>query len=54
MSAQVRRILIAVVVLVVLYFVISQPEGAAEFVRNVIELISEALSSIVTFIRSLF
>lgn len=54
MSTQVRRILIAVVVLVVLYFVISQPQGAADFVRNIIELLRQALSSIVTFFRSLF
>ena len=53
MSAQVRRLLIAVVIIVVLYFVISQPAGAAGTVRNILELLREALASIVTFFRSL-
>lgn len=54
MSASVRRLLVAVVVLVVLYFVISQPQGAATTVHNILELLREALASIVTFFRSLF
>lgn len=54
MSAQLRRVLIVVVVLVVLYFVISQPQGAADVVHSILELLREALESIATFFRSLF
>lgn len=49
-----RRFLILLVVAVVLFFVISQPEGAADVVRSIIALIESALSSIATFFRSLF
>ncbi len=54
MSTQARRLLILVVVGVLLFFVISQPEGAADVVRSIIALIGQALSSIATFFRSLF
>jgi hypothetical protein len=49
-----RRFLIILVVAVVLFFVISQPEGAADVVRSIINLIEQALASIATFFRSLF
>lgn len=49
-----RRVLILLAVAVVLFFVISQPEGAADVVRSIINLIEQALSSIATFFRSLF
>lgn len=54
MSKQARRLLVLVVVAVVLYFVISEPEGAADVVRSIVALIGEALSSIATFFRELF
>lgn len=54
MSASLRRFLILVVVAVVLFFVISQPEGAADVVRSILNLIGEAFSAIATFFRSLF
>ena len=54
MSSGVRRLLILVVVAVVLFFVISQPEGAADVVQSIIALIGQALASIATFFRSLF
>jgi hypothetical protein len=54
MSAGVRRLLIVVVVAVLLYFVIAQPEGAADVVRSIVAIIGNALSSIATFFRSLF
>lgn len=46
--------MILVVVAVVLFFVISQPEGAADVVRSIVALIGQALASIATFFRSLF
>ncbi|WP_433783791.1 hypothetical protein ACQPX6_26980 [Actinomycetospora sp. CA-101289] len=39
---------------VLLYFVIAQPEGAADVVRSIVAIIGSALSSIATFFRSLF
>jgi len=54
MSKQARRLLVLVVVAVALYFVISQPEGAADVVRSIVALIGEALSSIATFFSELF
>jgi hypothetical protein len=43
-----------VVVIVALYFVIAQPEGAADVVRSILTILGNALSSIATFFRSLF
>jgi uncharacterized membrane protein len=54
MSKQARRFLILVVVAVLLYFVIAQPQGAADVVRSIFAIIVNALSSIATFFRSLF
>jgi cell shape-determining protein MreC len=54
MSASLRRFLILAVVAVVLFFVISQPEGAADVVRSIISLVEQALAAIATFFRSLF
>lgn len=54
MSKQARRFLILVVVAVVLFFVITQPEGAADVVRSILAIIGNALSSIAQFFRSLF
>ena len=54
MSKRVRILLAVLVAVIVLYFVISQPEGAADVVRSIINLIEQALSSIATFFRSLF
>ncbi|MEJ2888313.1 hypothetical protein [Actinomycetospora aeridis] len=54
MSKQARRFLILVVVAVLLFFVISQPEGAADVVRSIVAIIGQALSSIAQFFRSLF
>jgi hypothetical protein len=54
MSKQAKRLLGLVVVAVVLYFVISQPEAAADVVRSIVALIGAALASIATFFRDLF
>ena len=54
MSKQAKRFLGIVVVAVVLYFIIAQPEGAADVVRSILAIIGNALSSIATFFRSLF
>ena len=39
---------------VLLFFVISSPEGAADVVRSILAIIGDALSSIAQFFRSLF
>ena len=54
MTPALRRFLLLVVIAVVLFFVISQPEGAADTVRSIVDLIGQALSAIATFFRSLF
>ncbi len=54
MSKQARRALILVVIAVVLFFVISNPTGAADTVRSIVALIGEALAAVVLFFRSLF
>lgn len=54
MSKGLRRFLILAVVAVLLFFVISQPEGAADVVRSIVAIIGQALSSISQFFRSLF
>ena len=54
MSSGLRRFLIIVGVAVVLFFVITQPVGAANVVQSILAIIGNALSSIATFFRSLF
>jgi hypothetical protein len=54
MSTGLRRFLILVVVAVLLFFVISNPTGAAATVQSILAIIGDALSSIATFFRSLF
>ena len=48
-----RRFLILAVVAVVLFFVISQPQGAANLVLDILRLLEEAAQSVVTFVRRL-
>jgi hypothetical protein len=54
MSAGLRRFLILVGVAIVLFFVITNPTGAADVVQSILAIIGNALSSIATFFRSLF
>lgn len=54
MSKGLRRFLILVVVAVLLFFVISSPEGAADVVRSILAIIGDALASIAQFFESLF
>jgi len=54
MSKGLRTFLIVVVVAVLLFFVITQPVGAADVVQSILTIIGNALSSIATFFRSLF
>jgi hypothetical protein len=50
----VKKLVGAIVVIFVLFFVISQPQGAANLVTTILSLLESAASSVVTFLRSLF
>ncbi|HEY2220754.1 hypothetical protein [Actinomycetospora sp.] len=50
----VKKLVIAVVVIFVLFFVISQPQAAANLVQNILSLLESAATSVVTFLRELF
>jgi hypothetical protein len=54
MSSGLKRFLGIVAVAVVLFFVITNPTGAADVVQSIVAIIGSALSSIATFFRSLF
>jgi uncharacterized membrane protein (Fun14 family) len=53
-DVDVRKVVIAVVVIFVLFFVISQPQGAANLVNDILRLLAEAANSVVLFLRRLF
>jgi hypothetical protein len=54
MSSGLKRFLGIVAVAVALFFVITNPTGAADVVQSIVAIIGNALSSIATFFRSLF
>jgi hypothetical protein len=54
MSSGLRRFLILVGVAIVLFFVVTNPTGAADVVQSILAIIGNILSSIATFFRSLF
>lgn len=53
MNARLRLVLILVVVAVVLYFVIAQPDNAAATVRTIISALGAAIDQIIRFFRGL-
>jgi uncharacterized membrane protein len=53
MNPRVRLLIILVVVAIVLYFVIAQPDNAAALVRNVLAAIGQAVEQIIRFFRQL-
>lgn len=50
----VKKLGIAIVVIFALFFVISQPQGSADFILDILGLLEDAASSVVLFLRSLF
>ena len=50
----VKKVVIAVVVIFVLFFVISQPRQSAEFVQAILTMLENAANAVVLFLRSLF
>ncbi len=50
----VKKLGIFVGVAFALFFVISQPQGSADLVLNILNILSDAASNIVAFIRALF
>ncbi|MCD2189497.1 hypothetical protein [Actinomycetospora soli] len=53
MNPRVRLLIILVVVAIVLYFVIAQPDNAAALVRTVLAAIGDAVEQIIRFFRQL-
>ncbi|MCD2192581.1 hypothetical protein LQ327_04155 [Actinomycetospora endophytica] len=53
MSARMRLVLILVVVAIVLYFVIAQPDNAAATVRTILAAIGDGINQIIRFFRGL-
>ncbi|MBB4684901.1 hypothetical protein [Amycolatopsis jiangsuensis] len=54
MSSGVKKIIVVGVVVLVLFFLITQPTGSAELVHRVLGWLREGAEAIVTFFRTLF
>lgn len=50
----IQRVLIIVGVIFALFFVISQPQGSADFVLNILYILRDAGNAVVQFIGALF
>lgn len=50
----VKKLVGAIVVIFVLFFVITQPRAAANFVLEILYFLESIAESIITFLRSLF
>lgn len=53
MSARMRLVVILIVVAIILYFVIAQPDNAAALVRTILAAIGDAINQIIRFFRGL-
>ena len=53
-DVDVKKLGIAIGVIFALFFVISQPQGSADFILDILGLLEDAASSVVLFLRSLF
>ena len=53
MNPRARLLIILLVVAVILYFVIAQPDNAAALVRQILAAIGDAISQIIRFFRGL-
>lgn len=53
MNSRLRVVLILVVVAIILYFVIAQPDNAAATVRTILSAIGDAINQIIRFFRGL-
>ncbi len=50
----VRRLVVGLVVLLALFFVLTRPQGSADFVLAILGRLRDAGDAIVTFLQSLF
>lgn len=50
----VKKVVAVIVVIFVLFFVISQPRGSADFVLSILQMLESAANAVVLFLRSLF
>ena len=49
----VRRLVIGLVIILAVFFVLSRPQGSADFVLTVLDRLRDAGDAIVTFLQSL-
>jgi hypothetical protein len=49
-----KKIVTVLVVLLVLFFLITQPTQSAAFVTNILNWLREAAEALITFVKSLF
>ncbi|MDL5157320.1 hypothetical protein [Actinomycetospora termitidis] len=49
----VKKVGIAIVVIFVLFFVISQPQNSADFVTGILSALGDVASSLILFLRNL-
>jgi len=54
MNANVKKILTITGVVLLVYFVVSRPNEAANMVQNGVGLLQEGAEALVTFVQSLF
>jgi hypothetical protein len=54
MNNNLKKLLIAAIITLILWYLISQPTDAAGAVHNALAMLKEAATRIVLFIRSLF
>lgn len=53
MSAKTKKTVSWIAIIVVVFFLISQPEESAEYVRNGVGYLEQAAQAIITFLQSL-
>lgn len=53
-DVDVKKVGIAIGVIFALFFVISQPQGSADFILDILGFLEDAAGSVVLFLRSLF
>lgn len=54
MSPGAKKLLGVVVIILVAYFVISDPNGSSGVVRDILGMLQEGAEAVITFLRSLF
>ncbi|TDV37614.1 hypothetical protein [Actinophytocola oryzae] len=51
---KVKKVLILSGAALLVFFLVSQPEGAASIVNSILQTLQEAAEALITFVRSVF